>query len=362
MSSPGSDARRFPCASCGADCEFDPRSGGLACPYCGRREAIPQSAEQVVEKSYEEYLQPRLEQMIVLAADALEAKCDGCGATITFKPPEVSTSCPFCGRHRVAQARSADPILAPQAVLPFTLMREQAQGAVRRWLSGLWFAPSALTSLARHEGASGVYLPFWTFDAHTTSFYRGERGTYYYVEERYVENGVAKTRQVRHTRWEPARGQVALWHDDVTVPATTSVAPARLDALQPWDFTRLVPYDPAYLAGLSAQRYQVDLAGGFARAKGVMEARVATAARDDIGGDDQRVDEVRTSYAAITFKHLLLPVYLGAYSFGGKVYQIAVNARTGEVQGDRPYSFWKIASAALTALLVFFLLLWLVNR
>lgn len=63
----------------------------------------------------------------------------------------------------------------------------------------------------------------------------------------------------------------------------------------------------------------------------------------DIGGDEQRIDELSTDYSEITFKHLLLPVYAGAYRYNRKLYQILVNGRTGEIQGERPYSVWKIA-------------------
>jgi hypothetical protein len=83
-----------------------------------------------------------------------------------------------------------------------------------------------------------------------------------------------------------------------------------------------------------------------------MAGPIETAVRQDIGGDEQRIHDVVTSYAAITFKHLLLPVYLGAYSFKNKVFQLMVNARTGQVQGDRPYSFWKIAGLVLLILIV----------
>jgi len=69
--------------------------------------------------------------------------------------------------------------------------------------------------------------------------------------------------------------------------------------------------------------------------------------RGDIGGDEQRVTHVATNYSAVTFKHLLLPVYVGAYRFRDKVYQVVLNGRTGEVQGERPYSFWKIFLFAL---------------
>jgi predicted RNA-binding Zn-ribbon protein involved in translation (DUF1610 family) len=332
--------RRFPCASCGAALEFDPRSAGLTCPYCGRQETIPQSAEQVVEKSYEEYLQPRPDQLAPLAEGALEVVCDGCGATVTFKPPDVSAVCPFCGRQRVSQAKSADPTVAPQGVLPFALTKEQARESVKRWLASLWFAPNALKALARQEGIAGVYLPFWTFDAHTKTFYTGQRGTYEYDNQG----------RRKDTSWQRVTGDVSLWHDDVTVAATESVPAPRLEALEPWDYARLVAYDPAYLAGFSAQRYQVSLAAGFEHAKEMMARAVRQAIKKDIGGDDQRIDSATTSYTGVTFKHLLLPVYAGAYSFRAKVYQIVVNARSGEVQGERPYSPWKIAAAVLVAL------------
>src|SRR5581483_1648308 len=118
---------------------------------------------------------------------------------------------------------------------------------------------------------------------------------------------------------------------------------------------RLAPYDPAYLAGFAAQRYQVDVTGGFEQAKALMTGPIQVAVRRDIGGDEQRIETLKTSYAAVTFKHLLLPVYLGAYVFGGKSYQIMVNARTGDVEGERPYSFWKIAAAVSVAVLLLLL-------
>jgi hypothetical protein len=73
--------------------------------------------------------------------------------------------------------------------------------------------------------------------------------------------------------------------------------------------------------------------------------------RNDIGGDEQMIESLSTNYTDVTFKHLLLPVYAGAYRYNGKTYQIMVNGRTGEIQGERPYSFWKIALLVVTILI-----------
>ena len=355
--------RRFRCPGCGADLLFDPQGGSLTCPYCGRTEQIETTGERPSERSYEEYLTPREERLGRLAEGALEAQCQTCGATVSFVPPQVAGECDFCGSPLVAQARSADPLVAPEGVLPFKVTGEQATASVRRWLGSLWFAPGALKKLAAHEGVGGVYLPFWTYDAHTTSRYTGQRGEHYYTTEHYTETdpqgrSVSKTRQVRHTRWHPASGTVSRWFDDMLVPATRSLQPQKLSALEPWDLTELVSYEPEYLSGYKAQRYQVDLKEGFELAKQAAAPVIQEDVRRRIGGDEQRVSGVETHYSAVTFKHLLLPVYVGAYRFRERVFQVVVNGRTGEVQGERPYSFWKIflfalAVAALLVALVF---------
>jgi DNA-directed RNA polymerase subunit RPC12/RpoP len=337
----------------------------LTCPYCGHKELIPTSGEQVQERSYEEYLRPRAEQLQVLAQDALEVQCSSCGAIVTFVPPEVARECDFCGAKIVAQPKSADPTVAPEGVLPFRITQPQATAAVRQWLSSRWFAPDALKRFASPEAIDGIYLPYWTYDTHTTSYYTGQRGEYYYETEHYTEtdaqgNRVSKTRQVRKTNWYPASGTVTRWFDDILVPATRSLPQNRLYELEPWDLAEIKGYEPAYLSGYKAQRYQVELGEGFEQAK-VLAARVIEGdVRADIGGDEQRISDVKTHYSGITFKHLLLPVYAGAYRLNQKVYQIVINGRTGEVQGDRPYSIWKIIFFVLTILflvLIFLLLL-----
>lgn len=72
----------------------------------------------------------------------------------------------------------------------------------------------------------------------------------------------------------------------------------------------------------------------------------------DIGGDRQRVHNIETQISDVTFKHILLPVWLAAYKYRGKSYRFVVNGRTGAVQGERPWSGWKIAFAVILGLSV----------
>src|SRR5205807_8668710 len=218
-----------------------------------------------------------------------------------------------------------------------------AQKEVQQWLASRWFAPNALKKLAHQEGISGVYLPFWSYDSDTASNYRGERGEHYYETEWYTDSdGKQQSREVQHTRWYSGSGQVARHFDDVLIAATRSVNEGRLNKLQPWDLKALCAYEPDYLAGFKAQRYQVELPAGFETAKKVMQVTIANDVRRDIGGDEQRILNVDTDYSNVMFRHLLLPVWIGAYRFQNKFSQVMVNARTGDVEGERPYSTVKI--------------------
>ena len=74
--------------------------------------------------------------------------------------------------------------------------------------------------------------------------------------------------------------------------------------------------------------------------------------RFDIGGDRQRIHTVDTQVKDVTFKHILLPVWMAAYIYRGKTYRFVVNGRTGRVQGERPYSAMKITLAVIAGLIV----------
>lgn len=349
---------RYRCPGCAADLVYAPVNGALECPYCGRREELPKTDAAVEERSYEQYLQMRRDGLQQIAAGALETQCQSCGATVTFVPPQVAGECDFCGAQIVAQPKAANPMVAPEAVLPFAFPQPQASQYVRSWLGSLWFAPNALKQFASHHPANGVYIPYWTYDANTTSNYTGARGEYYYVDEQYVTRDaqgreMMATRRVQHTRWHPSQGQVSRWFDDVTVPATKTLPQERLNKLNPWDLNQLRPYDPAYLSGFKAQRYQLEFPDGFEIAKNFIVPIIRDDVARDIGGDTQRIDGINTHYSGITFKHVLLPIYVGAYRFNNKIFQVVVNGRTGEVQGDRPYSWVKIALFVIFLIFMF---------
>jgi predicted RNA-binding Zn-ribbon protein involved in translation (DUF1610 family) len=358
--SPQIDNQKFPCRECGAFLVFSPGSMHLKCPYCGTENEIESSVEVIEEIDYNSFIsssvmQAEKQQIAVV-------KCTSCGAESSLKPNVTSDDCPFCGTALVVSSGSLCTVLKPKSLLPFKVDQKSGFKLFKDWLNAIWFAPNDLKRFAQnHEKLNGMYIPYWTFDCDTYSKYTGERGDNYTTSETYttVENGkqVTRTRQVVKVRWRSASGSVRNKFDDVLVIASHSLPNNYTRELEPWDTKNLVPFNEKYLSGFRTESYQVDVRAGFEEAKQIMDSTIRSTICRDIGGDHQRIHSVNTTYNHITFKHVLLPIWLSAYRYKDKVYRFMVNGRTGEVQGERPYSWIKIALAILAFVLLVCLIL-----
>ncbi|HEV2295577.1 MAG TPA: hypothetical protein VGR35_17140 [Tepidisphaeraceae bacterium] len=345
--------RQFACRNCGANLQFAPGTRSLVCPYCGTTNQINAPADARVEELDFAYALRNIPPEDLV--ETITVRCNTCGAETTLKPNVTADRCPFCGSAIIAQAVSRR-LIKPKALLPFHITHEQAARLFKQWIGSRWFAPNELKHRAERSEINGVYMPCWTYDSDTTTRYTGQRGDDYWVTESYTVriNGRSerRTRQVRRTRWSYASGVIYHHFDDVLVLASRSLPKGYAEALEPWDLKNLAPYQDEYLSGFVAESYQLDLPQGFEVAKTIMANHIAMLIRMDIGGDHQRIDSMDTRYAGVTFKHTLLPVWISAYRFHERTFRFLVNARTGEVQGERPYSWVKITLLILAILIV----------
>jgi len=352
---PAPDQQRFPCARCGARLHFLPGTEDLVCPYCQHRNTITHADGAAVEERDFAAALDRLENAHAKQPrDAV--KCDACGAMPQFPENATSITCPFCGSNIVSQQRTTT-LLKPDALLPFAINESRARADFRKWIASLWFAPSELKNFVRQESRlNGMYVPYWTYDTDVTTDYQGLRGDAYYVTVPYTVtvNGrtQTRTRRERRIRWSPRSGTVRNTFDDVLVLATSSLPRKHAVALEPWDLKACVPYTDEYLSGFASEAYSLGLRDGFGTARQIIAPAIERSICADIGGDEQRISGTRDRFNAITFKHVLLPVWISAYRYRGRAFRILINARTGEVQGERPYSPWKIAGAIIAGLLL----------
>ena len=344
---------RFPCDNCGADFRFDPGQGQLVCDFCGNTgpmEGTGETAAPIAELDYRAAIAAELPRAEI--EETRVSKCPNCAAQVEFDADIHATECPFCATPVVTDT-GAHRHIKPRGVLPFALSEPEARKAMTDWLGRLWFAPNGLQDYARKGRAmQGIYVPYWTFDADTRSSYTGERGTVYYETRTVTREGKPRQVRVQKIRWQRTRGKVARFFDDVLVLASKSLPKRYTDALEPWDLSEMEPYTPEFLAGFRAEGYAVELEDGFVEARAYMDRIIARDIKFDIGGDRQRIHSVDTKLGSVTFKHVLLPVWLAAYKYRGETYRFVVNGRTGRVQGERPYSAWKIALAVVVGLIV----------
>jgi len=339
----------FPCHTCGSDLRYSPGTALLHCDHCGAEETITNRGvwkkQSIRELNFRKAVKNQLPEQDM--EELRTATCVNCGAHVEFEANVHSTECPFCATPLVTDT-GTDRQIKPKGVLPFQLAEKEARTRMTDWLGGLWFAPNGLKDYARKgRKMQGIYVPYWTYDADTKSSYTGQRGTIYYETRRVAVNVNGKrrmqTRRVQRIRWMPTSGRVARFFDDVLVLGSKSLPKKYTDALAPWDLSALEPYRPEYLAGFRAESYTVQLDEGYKEARDYMNRMIVRDVKFDIGGDRQKIGSLDTTVGTLTFKHVLLPVWMAAYKYRGKTYRFVVNGRTGTVQGERPYSAWKIA-------------------
>ena len=344
----------FPCEQCGAQLQYLEGSDSLECTHCRHQHKIQLSRIPIEEYDFHS----TLKQLPGAAPDTVQytVKCQACSAEFEFNKNLHADECPFCGTKIIVDSHE-HRLIQPKSLLPFHINAKQASDSYRKWLSRLWFAPNKLKKFARKERKlNGVYVPYWTYDCATDTHYRGERGDVYQVRQQVRVNVNGKmqtqTRMVNKIRWSPANGRVGRGFDDILVYGADSLPRTMARELAPWDLNGLKPFQEEFLSGFQSEIYKVEIDQGFDYAKQRMHPVIRQDIRRDIGGDQQRIHQADTRYSNISFKHILLPFWIAGFRFRNKTFQFIVNGRTGEVQGDRPWSVIKIGLAVIAGALI----------
>jgi hypothetical protein len=344
---------KFACPACGGEANWNPAKQKLVCPFCGTESPakIADSGE-IVEHDLVAALRGIGDDARGWQAEKRQVKCRSCNAISVLDPARQAQNCEFCGSAQLVPYEETKAAFRPESLLPFKVSEPQARERIRSWYGKLWLAPGKLKKTAMTDTVRGIYLPYWTFDAHVDATWAAEAGFYYYTTETYTENGRTQTRQVQHVRWEPASGRVTHFFDDDLVCASVGVHPGLLRGVEPFPTAELKPYDAGYVAGWIVERYQIDLVAAAQRAREAMNAKLQAMCAAQIPGDTYRSLVVHPDYSGQTYKHILAPVWLLSYNFGRKAYQCVINGVTGAIDGEYPKSPWKIAALVLAALIL----------
>jgi hypothetical protein len=301
----------------------------LACTACGAPQPLdPPPVEQAtfIEHGLADSLQvARLAQP---APGRVAVKCGSCQAVSYFDRATAADLCPFCGSAAIVPYDALGDRFQPESVIPFLVPEADARTRALLWIHSAWLAPRKLARLARTDVVKGVYVPFWTFDAHAVGHWEGPGN----------------------------RGIIEMDFDDLLVCADPNADAALLQQLEPWPAKGLRPYDPRFVAGWSVVRYQLGLDDATTQAHARMDRELLAAAkRNQPSKQRDKMRMLGAEYARETCKQTLLPVWLLDYTYLGRPYRIAINGASGIASGKAPTSLVKVALLAVAALWVYVL-------
>ncbi len=336
------------CPQCGGVMNFNPATGNLKCPYCEYEEEIE---KQVFEPEKADELDFFAAEHTANCDWGVETKtvlCNACGAESIYDALQTSAVCPFCGSNQVMDANDQNT-MAPGGVVPFSVSDKQASGLFKKWIKRRWFCPRLAKNSAKPDRFNGIYLPFWTFDTYTTSSYTGRYG---------IDHITTDSKGERHTEtiWHNTSGVYQEFFNDELVAASKNHDISMLRKLEPFDTENNKSYKPEYIAGFVAERYSLGLKDAWQRAIQSIKSKLTSHISDEIR-EEHRADHVgsvsfSTDYKDITYKYLLLPIWVSNYKYKNKVYQFMVNGQTGKVAGKTPISIPRVILATLGILAI----------
>jgi len=127
-----------------ARCQGPLEHGDLRCAVCGLAAPAMQA--------------PAQQQIQVM-------RCTECGAAVAYSAEHQAPKCRFCGAVTKLE-QPTDPIDQADWIVPFVVTPEQAQGALRKWMSGLgFFTPGDLAQTAQVEGLHSIFWAGWIVNA-----------------------------------------------------------------------------------------------------------------------------------------------------------------------------------------------------
>lgn len=330
----------YKCPNCGGEAIFEPNSQKMKCLYCGGLFEIDNKTI-VKERELDELLS---------SGDVWEEadvyQCKTCGAKEIISKQEVNIKCSFCGTSNIIKSEEL-PGIKPQGVTPFKLDKNKASAIAVKWAKKKLYAPRNFKKSVKAENIHGVYNPVFTFDAQTISTYRGTLGKNY-TRTRYV-NGKAVSEI--ETRYFNISGSQDLLFDDLLVQASTTIPSGIIKDIEPFPTKNAIVYQTEFLRGYSANTYNKSGRDCWDECKSIMHNRIEMAILKRYDYDIKISLSVDTKYFNQQYKYILVPVYVGHYSYKEKLYNFYVNGYNGRIGGKTPVSKLKVSFTVLLILL-----------
>ena len=316
------------CLSCGANIKFNPTTQKWDCEYCGSSYSVEEFEKvQAKERNIQEDI------------NIDEYTCPNCGAKIITEENTTATHCVYCGSTTIMKNRLQGEF-EPDKIIPFKSKKEEATEAFEKFVKTKWFAPKEFRNKQNIEKVSGVYIPFWLYDCHSS-------GEITATAQRIKSWTSGSYSYTKTDTYSCIRGG-NVDYIDVPVDGSTKFDDDIMDSIEPYDYKDFTKFNRSYLSGFLAEKYDMDKEEVYDRAKKRIENTTIDELKSTIKGyncisvnsSDVQVEQGQVEYA-------LLPVWMLNIKYKDKMYTFAMNGQTKKMVGNVPINPKKLIGFTL---------------
>ena len=347
--------KKYSCPNCSAELFWDAAAGCLKCEYCegkftvdeldaamakadaarGVAEKKPEAPSEKVAREANEQDKAVDESTKIDTSDLVVYSCSNCGAEVITSKSTIATTCAFCGR-AISLTNKMVGNFKPDCVIPFAITEDEAKSIYKKYTTTGPLTPKAFSTENVIEKMKGVYVPFWLHS---------------YDETAHVVVSAENTHS--HKRGYDKVIDHEMFMVDMDVSGKFESIPtdglknlddALMGGIEPFDYSRLTAFNPAFMAGYYAEEYDET---AKEKEAAVHERTASEMKSDSIKEAGPYMEKLVTSYSPSyqneNAKYAMLPVWLFNVDYKGKLYQFAINGETGKVTGKLPISKLKAA-------------------
>lgn len=352
----------YKCPNCGGALEYSVTKNKMVCDHCedefdvneinksasdfkSKKNSFDGNKDCFADKSFAQFIDTNCSEddFVKMRPDFTEesmtmtiVRCTSCGAELAANENEVATFCAYCGQPTVVFDR-IETVLKPEYIIPFEIEKKDAERIIRDALHDGLYIPKKIKKF-QTDKLRGIYVPFWNMNFS----YEDEQTWKYVIKYRYddIKSGDSVTRYVYiHAKCD--------FHD-VLVDASSNLNDDYSQRLEPYDMRQRIPFNPAYLSGFYADKFdktaeQVKNAA-YNKLKSVFNDQM----HYETGYPNSELQSSNPKCKMTDKHYALYPAWFLSFKYKNKPYTILVNGQTGKMVGAVPFSkFGMIATFIL---------------
>ena len=329
------EIKEYKCPNCGGMVKFDSSSQKLKCPSCDTEfeiEALDEYNKDLSGGAKDVFNWETGKTVTAWEGDELDdlstGSCPSCGAELMGDRNTIAMVCPCCGNAQIVQKRISG-LLKPEYCIPFQLEKKAATEALKTFYQKKRLLPNFFREENRINSIQGLYAPFWLFDAKARAN----------ITFRATKTKVWSDSSYNYTKTDhySVVRKGGLDFEKIPVDGSEKLDDAYMDAIEPFDYQQIKDYKSAYLAGFSAEKYDVDADASKQRANTRIKKSIETEFANTVTGyQTVKIERSLIDVKGEKVSYALMPVWILNTKYKNENFQFIMNGQTGRIVGKLP--------------------------